>query len=174
MSNTELIGSSAKFRAVLHQVNTVASTNNSVLIPGETGTGKEMIAQAIYQAGTRRHYKFVSLNCAAIPAALQESDLFGHERGAFSGVVTQSLGRFQAVERIAKVAPPESTVLNSAEIGRGMELTARASPQKVLEVRVGTPRRFELAGGGMTFRDDVGDIRIGLRMRQEKGDTCAV
>jgi transcriptional regulator with GAF, ATPase, and Fis domain len=130
MSNTELIESSAKFRAVLHQVNTVASTNNSVLIPGETGTGKEMIAQAIYQAGTRRHYKFVSLNCAAIPAALQESDLFGHERGAFSGVVTQSLGRFQAADRIAKVAPPESTVLNSAEIGRGRDLTARAAHKR--------------------------------------------
>jgi transcriptional regulator with GAF, ATPase, and Fis domain len=174
MSNTELIGSSPTFRALPHQVNTVASTNYSVLIPGESGTGKEMSAQAIYQASTRRHHKFVSLNCATISAALQESDLCGHERGAFSGVVTPSLGRFGAAVRIAKVACPESTVLNSAEIGRGLELTARASPQKVLEVRVGTPRRFELAGGGMTFRDDVGDIRIGLRMRQEKGDTRVV
>jgi transcriptional regulator with GAF, ATPase, and Fis domain len=190
MSNTELIGSSAKFRTVLHQVNTAASTNNSVLIPGETGTGKEMIAQAIYQAGTRRHYKFVPLNCAAIPAALQESDLFGHERGAFSGVVTQSLGRFQAADRIAKVAPPESTVLNSAEIGRGRDLTARAAhkrscksgraPIKVSsaarprsltsselfryenEALTGAvqwrPRRFEPAGGGTTFRVEVGDL----------------
>src|SRR5580704_1303160 len=190
MSNTELIRSSPKFRAVLHQVNTVALTNYSVLIPGETGTGKEMIAQAIYQASTRRHHKFVPLNCAAIPAALQESDLFGHERGAFSGVVTQSLGRFQAADRIAKIAPPESTVLNSAEMGRGKGLTARAAhkrscrsgraPIKVSsavrqrsltsselfrhenEAFTGAvqwrPRRLELAGGGTTVRDEVGDL----------------
>ena len=99
MSNFELIGSSSEFRAVLDDVNTVASTNCTVLIQGETGTGKEVIAQAIHGASSRRNHQFVALNCAAIPAALLESELFGHERGAFTGAVAQTPGRFQAADR---------------------------------------------------------------------------
>jgi formate hydrogenlyase transcriptional activator len=99
MSNSELIGSSSKFRAVLDEVNTVASTNCTVLIQGETGTGKEVIAQAIHKASSRRNNRFIALNCAAIPAALLESELFGHERGAFTGAVAQTMGRFQAADR---------------------------------------------------------------------------
>jgi formate hydrogenlyase transcriptional activator len=98
MSNSELIGSSSRFRAVLDEVNTVAPSNCTVLIQGETGTGKEVIARAIHQAGTRRNNRFVALNCAAIPAALLESELFGHVRGAFTGAVAQTTGRFQAAD----------------------------------------------------------------------------
>jgi formate hydrogenlyase transcriptional activator len=96
MAMTDLIGCSQKFREVLDDVYLVASVNSVVLIQGETGTGKELIAQAIHNASSRRNNRFVSLNCAAIPAALLESELFGHERGAFTGAIAQTVGRFQA------------------------------------------------------------------------------
>jgi len=99
MSNSELIGSSAKFRALLDEVNLVAKVDSTVLIQGETGTGKELIARAIHEAGHRRANRFVALNCAAIPASLLENELFGSERGAFTGSVTQTIGRFQAADR---------------------------------------------------------------------------
>jgi formate hydrogenlyase transcriptional activator len=99
VANPELIGSSAKFRAVLDLVNMVAPADCAVLVQGETGTGKEMIARAIHEASPRRQHRFVAINCAAIPAALLESELFGHERGAFTGAVTQRVGRFQAADR---------------------------------------------------------------------------
>jgi formate hydrogenlyase transcriptional activator len=96
MKLSELIGSSARFQAVLNDVNVVASAECAVLIQGETGTGKEVIARAIHDSGPRQNGPFVGLNCAAIPAALLESELFGHERGAFTGAVAQTIGRFQA------------------------------------------------------------------------------
>jgi formate hydrogenlyase transcriptional activator len=99
MSISELIGSSPKFRAVLDEVNTVAPVDSAVLLRGETGTGKEVIAQAIHEASPRRRNRFVAINCAAIPAALIESELFGHERGAFTGAVTPRAGRFQLADR---------------------------------------------------------------------------
>jgi formate hydrogenlyase transcriptional activator len=77
----------------------VAATDTAVLVQGETGTGKEMIARAIHLTGPRRQNRFVAVNCAAIPGALLESDFFGHERGAFTGAVTQTMGRFQAADR---------------------------------------------------------------------------
>ena len=99
MLNSVLIGSSAKFRAVLENVQTVAPVSCAVLIRGETGTGKEMIAQAIHDSSPRRQHQFVAINCAAIPGALLESELFGHERGAFTGAVTSRMGRLQAADR---------------------------------------------------------------------------
>ena len=99
MALSELIGSSPNFTAVLEHVRTVAPANCAVLIRGETGTGKEVIARAIHDASPRRQHRFVAINCAAIPAALLESELFGHERGAFTGAVTQRIGRFQAADR---------------------------------------------------------------------------
>src|SRR5579872_6233559 len=99
MSTSELIGASPKFRAVLEDVRTVAATDCSVLIRGETGTGKEVIARAIHDGSPRRQRRFVAINCAAIPATLLESELFGYERGAFTGAVTHREGRFQAADR---------------------------------------------------------------------------
>lgn len=99
MERTALVGSSQSFRALLEDVQVVAPADCAVLIQGETGTGKEVIAQAIHEASPRRQHRFVAVNCAAIPAALLESELFGHERGAFTGAVAQRLGRFQAADR---------------------------------------------------------------------------
>ena len=96
MGNPDLIGSSEKFQAVLDDVRVVARADCSVLLQGETGTGKEVIAHAIHDSSPRQTGPFVSLNCAAIPAALLESELFGHEKGAFTGAVMQTTGRFQA------------------------------------------------------------------------------
>ena len=99
METRELIGGSAKFGALLDEVNLVAPVDSTVLIQGETGTGKELIARAIHEAGPRRANRFVALNCAAIPATLLENELFGSERGAFTGAMVQTTGRFQAADR---------------------------------------------------------------------------
>src|ERR1700677_4827189 len=94
-----LIGSSPKFQALLEEIEMVAPVDSAVLVRGETGTGKEVVAQAIHAASPRRQQPFVAINCAAIPAALLESELFGYERGAFTGAVTHREGRFQAADR---------------------------------------------------------------------------
>jgi formate hydrogenlyase transcriptional activator len=91
----EIIGESAALRQMLTQVEVVAPTDATVLIQGETGTGKELIARAIHQLGARRDRTFVKVNCAAIPSGLLESELFGHERGAFTGAIAQKVGRFE-------------------------------------------------------------------------------
>jgi formate hydrogenlyase transcriptional activator len=98
MAIADLIGSSARFRALLNDVELVAPVDSAVLIQGETGTGKELIARAIHEASPRRNRRFVALNCAAIPGALLESELFGHERGAFTGAWAQTQGRFQMAD----------------------------------------------------------------------------
>jgi formate hydrogenlyase transcriptional activator len=94
-----MVGVSSALRAVLDLVRIVAPTNSTALIEGETGTGKELIARAIHQHSSRRDRSFVKLNCAAIPLGLLESELFGHERGAFTGAVARSVGRFEAADR---------------------------------------------------------------------------
>ena len=91
-----IVGSSRPLRDVLDQVRIVAPTDSTVLIEGETGTGKEVIANAIHSNSNRRNRPFIKLNCAAIPSGLLESELFGHEKGAFTGAVMQKLGRFEA------------------------------------------------------------------------------
>jgi transcriptional regulator with GAF, ATPase, and Fis domain len=98
MTTLDLIGASPRFQALLKEVATVAPVDSSVLIQGETGTGKEVIARAIHEASPRRHNRFVALNCAAIPNALLESELFGHERGAFTGAHMETKGRFQLAD----------------------------------------------------------------------------
>jgi formate hydrogenlyase transcriptional activator len=91
-----IVGRSPILRGVLDQIRTVAPTDSTVLIEGETGTGKELIAHAIHTHSRRRDRPFVKLNCAAIPVGLLESELFGHEKGAFTGAVVQKIGRFEA------------------------------------------------------------------------------
>jgi len=95
MTTLDLIGSSPRFRAVLADVDRIAPVDSAVLIQGETGTGKEVIARAIHEASPRRHNRFIALNCAAIPSALLESELFGHEKGSFTGAWAQTKGRFE-------------------------------------------------------------------------------
>jgi formate hydrogenlyase transcriptional activator len=95
----QVIGKSPALQAVLEEIERVAPTNATVLIQGETGTGKELIAQAIHNTGSRRGRPFVKLNCAAIPLDLLESELFGHERGAFTGAIAQKIGRFQLADK---------------------------------------------------------------------------
>lgn len=140
MSNADLIGSSAKFRTVLDEINMVAPVNSAVLIQGETGSGKEVIARAIHNASARRHNRFVAVNCAAIPSALLESELFGHERGAFTGAVTQRIGRFQAADR---------GTLFLDEIG---DLPLELQPKLL---RVLQEKQIERLGGGSCFQVDV-------------------
>ena len=95
----EIIGARGALREVLDLVRTVAPTDSTALIEGETGTGKELIARSIHEHSTRRDRSFVKLNCAAIPLGLLESELFGHERGAFTGAVARKVGRFEAANQ---------------------------------------------------------------------------
>jgi formate hydrogenlyase transcriptional activator len=95
----EIVGESGALRRVLKEVETVAPTDSTVLILGETGTGKELIARALHDLSPRRERSFVKLNCAAIPTGLLESELFGHEKGAFTGAIAQRVGRFELAHR---------------------------------------------------------------------------
>jgi formate hydrogenlyase transcriptional activator len=140
MTTLDLIGSSAKFRALLQDVERVAPVDSAVLIQGETGTGKEVIARAIHEASPRRHNRFVALNCAAIPSALLESELFGHERGAFTGACTQTKGRFQMAD---------AGTLFLDEIG-DMPLELQPKLLRALQ-----EREFERLGSNQTVRVNV-------------------
>jgi len=140
MPNSVLIGSSLKFKAVLTEVERVAPVDCAVLIQGETGTGKEVIARAIHEASPRRHNRFVALNCAAIPSELLESELFGHERGAFTGACTQTKGRFQMAD---------GGTLFLDEIG-DMPLELQPKLLRVLQ-----EREFERLGSTQTVRVNV-------------------
>src|SRR5271154_4038458 len=140
MTTLDLIGSSPKFRAVLSDVDRIAPVDSAVLIQGETGTGKEVIARAIHEASPRRNNRFVALNCAAIPSALLESELFGHERGAFTGACIQTKGRFQQAD---------GGTLFLDEIG-DMPL----EPQPKL-LRALQEREFERLGSSQTVRVNV-------------------
>jgi formate hydrogenlyase transcriptional activator len=95
----QVIGKSAALEAVFEQVECVATTDSTVLIQGETGTGKELIARAIHNVSTRCGRSFIKLNCAAIPLDLLESELFGHEKGAFTGAIAQRIGRFEMADK---------------------------------------------------------------------------
>jgi formate hydrogenlyase transcriptional activator len=95
----QIIGDSPALESVLEQVERVAPTDSTVLVQGETGTGKELIARAIHNLSARCGRSFVKLNCAAIPLDLLESDLFGHEKGAFTGAIAQKIGRFELADR---------------------------------------------------------------------------
>jgi formate hydrogenlyase transcriptional activator len=140
MANFELIGSSEKFQVLLEHVGIVAPVDSAVLIQGETGTGKEVVARAIHEASPRRRNRFVALNCAAIPGTLLESELFGYEKGAFTGAVSQTLGRFQAADR---------GTLFLDEIG---DLPLELQPKLLRALQ---EKQFERLGGGHTVSVDV-------------------
>jgi formate hydrogenlyase transcriptional activator len=151
MANLDLIGDSAKFRALLANVDMVAPVDSAVLIQGETGTGKEMIARAIHEGSPRRKNRFVALSCAAIPNTLLESELFGCEKGAFTGAVTQTVGRFQAADR---------GTLFLDEIG---DLPLELQPKLL---RVLQEKQFERLGGTRTL---CADVRIVAATNQDLG-----
>jgi formate hydrogenlyase transcriptional activator len=139
MNFAQIIGNSSSLRRVLKQVETVAPTDSTVLIYGETGTGKELIARAIHDLSPRRSKPFVKLNCAAIPTGLLESELFGHEKGAFTGAIAQRIGRFE-------VANGGTIFLD--EVGEiPLELQTKL-------LRVLQEREFERLGSSRTLRTD--------------------
>jgi len=139
MNFAQIIGNSASLRRVLKGVGTVAPTDSTVLIYGETGTGKELIARAIHDLSPRSSKSFVKLNCAAIPTGLLESELFGHEKGAFTGAIAQRIGRFE-------VANGGTIFLD--EIGEiPLELQTKL-------LRVLQEREFERLGSSRTLRTD--------------------
>ena len=136
----QIIGSSAALKSVLGAVERVAPTNATVLVLGETGTGKELIAEAIHKNSTRCAHPFIKLNCAAIPFDLLESELFGYEKGAFTGAFTQKSGRFEMADR---------GTLFLDEIG---DIPLALQPKLL---RVLQEKEFERLGSGKTHRIDV-------------------
>ena len=135
----EIIGRSEALRRVLEQVETVAPTDSTVLIYGETGSGKELIARALHNFSARKSGAFVKLNCAAIPTGLLESELFGHEKGAFTGAIAQRIGRFELANR---------GTMFLDEIG---EIPLELQPKLL---RVLQEREFERLGSTRTLRTD--------------------
>jgi formate hydrogenlyase transcriptional activator len=135
-----IIGNSAALESVLEQVEQVAPTDSTVLIEGETGTGKELIAHAIHNASQRCGRAFIKLNCAAIPLDLLESELFGHERGAFTGAIAQKVGRFEMADK---------GTLFLDEVG---DIPPALQPKLL---RVLQEQEFERLGSGRTHKVDV-------------------
>ena len=135
-----IIGNSAALDSVLKQVEQVAPTDSTVLIEGETGTGKELIAHAIHNASQRCERAFIKLNCAAIPLDLLESELFGHEKGAFTGAIAQKIGRFEMADK---------GTLFLDEVG---DIPPALQPKLL---RVLQEQEFERLGSGRTHKVDV-------------------
>jgi len=139
MNFDEIVGTSLALRRVLSQVETVAPTGSAVLILGETGTGKELIARAIHNLSRRKDRTFVKLNCAAIPTGLLESELFGHEKGAFTGAIAQRIGRFELAN--------QGTIF----LDEIAEIPLELQPKLL---RVLQEREFERLGSTRTLRSD--------------------
>jgi formate hydrogenlyase transcriptional activator len=140
LAGVEMIGSSAVFEQALELVETVAPNDSTVLLQGETGTGKELFARAVHALSPRKNGPFVKLNCAAMPAGLVESELFGHERGAFTGAMSPLVGRFQLADK---------GTLFLDEIG---ELPLEIQPKLLRALQ---EQEFERLGSTRTIRTDV-------------------
>ena len=136
----DIVGKSAALRKVLQQIEIVAPTDSTVLLHGETGTGKELVARAIHGLSSRKSRTFVRLNCAAIPSGLVESELFGHERGAFTGALMQKKGRFEIADQ---------GTLFLDEIG---DISLELQPKLLRALQ---EREFERLGSAKTIRVDV-------------------
>jgi formate hydrogenlyase transcriptional activator len=136
----QLIGNSPALEAVLEQVERVAPTDSTVLIQGETGTGKELIARAIHNISSRCGHSFIKMNCAAIPLDLLESELFGHEKGAFTGAIAQRIGRFELADK---------GTLFLDEVG---DIPLALQPKLL---RILQEQEFERLGSGRTHQVDV-------------------
>lgn len=136
----DIVGENAALRGILAQVETVAPTDSTVLIRGETGTGKELIARAVHDLSPRKGRTFVKLNCAAIPTGLLESELFGHEKGAFTGAICQRIGRFELAHQ---------GTLFLDEVG---DIPLELQPKLL---RVLQEQEFERLGGTKTIRVNV-------------------
>ena len=136
----EIVGDSLPLKRVLEQAKTVAPSNATVLVLGETGTGKELIARAIHRMSSRKEGNFIKLNCAAIPTGLLESELFGHEKGAFTGAVSRKIGRLELAHK---------GTLFLDEVG---EIPLEIQPKLL---RVLQDQEFERLGGTRTLRVDV-------------------
>ena len=159
----ELLGTSDKMREVLELITRVADTDVTVLIRGESGTGKELVARAIHAASPRRERTFVKVNCAALPAELLESELFGFERGAFTGAIQQKPGKFEFanhgtmfLDEISEMGPAlQAKLLQVLQDGEFARLGGRHDVRVDVRVLAATNRDLEAAVGDGQFREDL-------------------
>src|ERR1700729_1284432 len=159
----EIVGSSEPLRRVLSQVSKVAPTDSTVLILGETGTGKELIAAAIHKRSSRSSRPFIRVNCAAIPPSLIASELFGHEKGAFTGAIQRRLGRFESadggtifLDEIGELSPETQVALLRVLQEREFERVGSNQPISIdVRVLAATNRDLEAAVSTGQFRQDL-------------------
>ena len=181
-----IVGHSARLNEVIERVKLVAPSRATVLIEGETGTGKELIAQAIHQASPRARAPFLAVHCAALPATLLESELFGHEKGAFTGATERRVGRFEAadggtifLDEIGEVSPSTQVKLLRFLETRSVERIGSQKPVQ-LDVRLvaATNRNLEQMVAQGTFREDLffrlNVVRIATPPLRDRGEDIPV
>lgn len=159
----EIVGTSPALRTVLSRISKVAPTDSTVLITGETGTGKELVARAIHRRSNRKSRAFISVNCAAIPRDLVASELFGHEKGAFTGAMHRRVGRFELadggtifLDEVGELSPDTQIALLRVLQEREIERVGGTQPIRV-DVRVitATNRDLKTAVANGSFREDL-------------------
>ncbi len=158
-----IVGQDSALKAVLSRIERVAGTDSTVLIQGETGTGKELIARAIHDLSKRKERPFVAVNCAAVPSTLVESELFGREKGAYTGALTRQVGRFEAadgstifLDEVAELSPEaQAKLLRVLEEGRFERLGSTRSIKVDIRIIAATNRNLAKEVEGGSFRDDL-------------------